>query len=188
MPFGGGTTSFVYPGLPVGTWNFGIQARFSCGAYGAVGSSVLNMDGGSLRMEPRAPDPADNADLGYAPGIIRDVAAAYRGDLNNSCLEHGGNNRWLFRVVKALRERDKRWGLNWKRANIGDMSQDVITFNWGTDPDEGTYKLRAFDIIGGHCGSRPGAQFSEITNPKPPNYSFGARWTLLPYIQAGNAP
>ena len=73
-----------------------------------------------------------------------------------SCLEHGGNNRWLFRVVKALRERDKRWGLNWKRANVGDMSQDVITFNWGTDPDEGTFKLRAWDIIGGHCGSRPG--------------------------------
>ena len=186
--FGGGTTSFVYPGLPVGTWSFGIQARFSCGAYGAVGSSVLNMDGGSLRMEPRAPDPADHADLGYAPGIIRDIAAAYGGDLNNSCLEHGGNNRWLFRVVKALRERDKRWGLNWKRANIGDMSQDVITFNWGTDPDEGTFKLRAFDVIGGHCGSRPGWQFSEITKPMPPNYSFGARWTLLPYIQAGNAP
>ena len=81
VPFGGGTTSFVYPGLPVGTWNFGIQARFSCGAYGAVGSSVLNMDGGSLRMQPRAPDPADNADLSYAPGIIRSVASAYPGDL-----------------------------------------------------------------------------------------------------------
>ena len=124
----------------------------------------------------------------YAPGIIHGVAAAYPGDLANSCLEHGGNNRWLFRVVRALRERDKRWGLNWKRANVGDMSQDVITYNWGTDPDEGTFKLRAWDIIGGHCGSRPGAQFSEITSPKPPNYSSGARWTLMPYIQAGNAP
>ena len=60
---------------------------------------------------------------------------------------------------RALRERDKRWGLNWKRANVGDMSQDVITYNWSTDPDEGTFKLRAYDIIGGHCGSRPGARF-----------------------------
>ena len=132
MPFGGGTTSFVYPGLPQGTWNFGIQAQFSCGAVRrrrrvACSPSTAS----SLRMQPRAPDPADNADLSYAPGIIRGIAAAYPGDLANSCLEHGGNNRWLFRVVRALRERDKRWGLNWKRANVGDMSQDVITYNWG---------------------------------------------------------
>jgi hypothetical protein len=188
VPFGGNTTSFLYPGLPIGVWNFGIQAQFSCGAFGAVGSSVLNMDGGSLRMEPRAPDPADFANVSYAAGVIRDVANQFPGDVNASCKEHGGNNNFLFRVIARLRTIDKRWGLNWKRANIGDMSQDVIAFAWGTDPDEGTYKLRAWDIIGGHCGSRPGWQFSEITNPMPPNYSLNARWTLLPYIQAGFQP
>jgi hypothetical protein len=187
VPFAGNQTSFVYPGLPIGTWNFGIQARFSCGALGAVGSSTLNMDGGSLRMQPRAPDPALGVP-GYAWGVISSIAAQYPGDLRNSCKEHGGNNLWLFRVVRALRERDKRWGLNWKRANVGDMSQDVITYNWSDEPDEGTFKLRAWDVIGGHCGNNPGAQFSEITNPMPPNFSFNARWTLLPYIQSGFLP
>jgi hypothetical protein len=188
IPFGGNTTQFLYPGLPTGTWNFGVQAVFSCGQPGAFGGSTLVVDDSSLRMQPRAPDPADFADVSYAAGIIRDIANRFGGDLRNSCKEHGGNNRWLFRVVQALRERDKRWGLNWKRANVGDMSQDVITFNWGPDPDEGTFKLRAWDVIGGHCGNNPGWQFSEITNPMPPNYSFGARWTLLPYIQAGFIP
>ena len=61
--------------------------------------------------------------------------------------------------MRALRERDKRWGLNWKRANVGDMSQDVITYNWGDEPDEGTHKLRAWDVIGNiaaAAGSAPG--------------------------------
>ncbi len=66
VPFGGGTTSFIYPGLPVGTWNFGIQAQFGCGALSAPGASVLTVDGASLRMQPRAPD----QHLYGSPGLI----------------------------------------------------------------------------------------------------------------------
>jgi hypothetical protein len=192
VPFGGGTTTFVYPGLPVGTWNFGIQAVFACGSTGASGGSVLTVDGASLKMQPRAPDPAPGSALpapGYLGGVVNEIAAAYPFDLQNSCREHGGTNQWLFKLVRALRERDKRWGLNWKRANVGDMSQDVITYNWGDEGDEGTFRLRAWDVIGNHCGSgAAGAQASEITNPAPPQLSFGARWTLIPYIQAGYVP
>jgi hypothetical protein len=127
----------------------------------------------------------------YAAGIVSDLANRFDRDLQNSCREHGGNNLWLFRLVQALRERDKRWGLNWKRANIGDMSQDVVTYNWSTDPDEGTFRVRAWDVIGNHCGSgRANAQFSEITaaDAIPPREKRGAIWTLIPYIQAGFAP
>ena len=91
-------------------------------------------------------------------------------------------------MVNELRKRDKRWGLNWKRANVGDMSQDVVTFNWSADPDEGTFKLRAYDVIGGHCGITAGRAVSRESPSRAANYSFGAQWTLLPYIQAGNAP
>ena len=56
----------------------------------------------------------------------------------NSCLSTAATTAGCSASSSALRERDKRWGLNWKRANVGDMSQDVITFNWGPDPDEGT--------------------------------------------------
>lgn len=188
IAFGGTQTLFAPPvNLPPGTWQFSVQAVFSCGQAGTPGPSTLVLDNSSLKLQPRAADPATDVPS-YASSVINQVAAQYPGDLANSCREHGGNNRWLFRVVQELRTRDKRWGLNWKRANFGDMSQDVITYNWGDEGDEGTQKLRAWDIIGNHCGSRPGAQFSEITNPKPPQWSTNARWTLLPYIQAGYTP
>ncbi len=199
-PFGGTTTRFSYRGLPVATWQFGIQATFSCGSQSAVGASTLVMDNSTLKLEPRAADPAPGTALpapAYALGIIRDLGSRYQGELNNSCLERGGNNRWLFRVVEALRQRDKRWGLNWKRANFGDMSQDIITYNWGSDADEGTPKLRAWDIIGNHCGSgNYAAQFDEKTDPEPPQYNspgsngrpVSALWTLVPYIEAGYIP
>jgi hypothetical protein len=183
VPFPGGTTNFLYPSLPQGSWNFGIQAQFSCGAYGAVGGSNLVVDGASLKMEPRVPDPPPGQALGtpsYASSVVFAVAAAYPGELRNSC----GNTRWLFRLVNELRKRDKRWGLNWKRANVGDMSQDIVTFNWSSDPDEGTLNTRVYDVIAGHCGSNPGPNFDEKTILG----STGAKWTLLPYIQAGYAP
>lgn len=187
---GGGTTRFSIV-LPLATWRIDVSAVFSCGAQGTPGSANFVIDENSLKMQPREPDPAPGTALpgpSYGPSVVRDMAARYPGDLRNSCVEHGGNNRWLFRVVNALRERDKRWGLNWKRAQVGDMSQDVITYNFSADPDEGTSKLRAWDIIGGHCGSNPDWSWNEITSPAPPAFGNGARWTLLPYIQAGWTP
>ncbi len=191
IPFGGNTTRFLYSGLPVATWQFGVQAVFSCGQAGAVGLSTLVVDNRSLKLEPRTPDPAPGSALGspgYILSVVRDLAARYPFDLRNSCLEHGGNNRWLFRLVEELRRRDKRWGLNWKRANVGDMSQDVVTYNWGDEGDEGTARLRAWDVIGGHCGPNPAGQATEITSPTPPGVGRDARWTLIPYIQAGFIP
>jgi hypothetical protein len=198
VPFGGGTTTFVYPGLPIGTWNFGIQAVFSCGTTGAAGASVLTVDGASLKLEPRAPDPTPGTALpgpSYGAQVVRDVAAAYPAQLRNSC----GNNTFLFLVLRELRKRDKRWGLNWKRANVGDVSTDIITYNWGPDADEGTPKLRAWDMIGGHCGPNPGPNWDEKTSPAPPQFNgptsiggngqpLSALWTLIPYIQAGFVP
>lgn len=188
----GNQSSFSHFGLPTGTWAFGVQAQFSCGRLGGLGVSNLIADGAALKLTPRAADPSPGTALpapAYLSSVVNQIAAAYPFDLQNSCREHGGNNQWLFKLVRALRERDKRWGLNWKRANRGDMSQDVITYNWGDEGDEGTYKLRAWDVIGNHCGrGGAGAQASEITSPAPPALSFGALWTLIPYIQAGYIP
>ncbi|MCC6991356.1 MAG: hypothetical protein IT181_20290, partial [Acidobacteria bacterium] len=64
-------------------------------------------------------------------------------------------------------------------------SQDVITYNWSSDPDEGTVNTRVYDVIGNHCGSgNYGAQFDEKTILG----STGAKWTLQPYIEAGFIP
>jgi hypothetical protein len=189
VPFGGGTTTFVYSGLPIGTWNFGIQAVFSCGSTGASGGSVLTVDGASLKLTPRAPDPSGPTPPNYIPlpnraSVVSQIAAQYPGDLRNSCKEHGGNNRFLFRVLAALRQEDKRWGLNWKRNNVGDMSQDVLDYNYGSEADEGTRQVHVVDIIGGHCGNNPSANWQNQTQL----FSTGATWTLIPYIQAGYVP
>jgi len=189
VPFGGTSTSFVYQPLPIGTWNFGIQAQFSCGALGGVGASTLVVDGASLKLTPRAPDPAGPTPPNYIPlpnraSVVSQIAAQYPGDLRNSCKEHGGNNNFLFRVLAALRQEDKRWGLNWKRNNVGDMSQDVLNYNYGSDPDEGTRQVHVVDIIGGHCGNNPSANWQNQTVL----FSTGATWTLIPYIEAGYIP
>ena len=87
--------------------------------------------------------------------MAQEIARAYPGDLRNSCVEQGGNNTWLFRLVQRLRQEDSRWGLNWKRGRIGDLSQDIVTYNWGSEADEGTRQIYVLDVIGGHCGGNP---------------------------------
>ena len=55
----------------------------------------------------------------------------------------------MFKVLRELRRLDSRWQLNWKRGGEGDLSQDIITWNNGSLPDEGTIDVNIFDIIGG---------------------------------------
>jgi hypothetical protein len=93
----------------------------------------------------------------------------------------------LYRVVQALRQHDSRWGLNWKRGNVGDLSHDVVTYNFSADPDEGTTNVYILDVIVGHCGSNPQAAWIDQTEPTRQAGTIG-RWTLQPYIQAGGIP
>jgi hypothetical protein len=129
---------------------------------------------------PRTPDPAPGAILplpGYGPSVANQVAAAYPGALRNSC----GNNEWLFRLVYALRQIDTRWGLNWKRGHVGDMSQDVVTYNFGPGSDEGTTNVYIIDVISAHCGSNPGPAWQDVTGATRDAGAIG-RWTLLPVL------
>ncbi len=116
-------------------------------------------------------------------GLVQEVANARPGDLFNSCTEHRGNNTFMFEVVAALRKRfqSNRWGLNWKRGNVGDLSQDIVDYYNG---DEGAVmrnstNVRIYDIIGGHCGNRPGPFWVDQTGPTRAAGSVG-RWTTDP--------
>jgi hypothetical protein len=120
----------------------------------------------------------------YGESVVQAMANAYRGDLENSCVEHGGNNVWLYRVVNTLRQRDSRWGLNWKRGNRGDMSQDIVTYNYGSNPDEDTTDVYIVDAIGGHCGGGPDWAWFDQTGATRNGGGIG-RWTLQPYLRAG---
>ena len=114
---------------------------------------------------PRTPDPAPGQLL-PPPGYLRDVvtamAAQYGAELRNSCVERGGNNVWMFRVVNALRQRDSRWGMNQKRGNQG-LSQDIGTYNGTAIPDPQAEQVYLFDLISGHCGSNPGPNWTDVT-------------------------
>jgi hypothetical protein len=131
-------------------------------------------------LGPRTPDPAPDTILplpGYGPTVANQVAAAFPGALRNSC----GNNEWLFRLVYALRQIDTRWGLNWKRGHVGDMSQDVVTYNFGPGADEGTTNVYIIDVISSHCGSNPGPAWQDVTGATRAAGAIG-RWTLLPVL------
>jgi hypothetical protein len=134
---------------------------------------------------PRTPDPPPGTRLplpSYGPAVVEAVANAYPAALRNSC----GNHEWLFRLVLALRQYDTRWGLNWKRGVVGDMSEDIVTYNFGPGPDEGTTSVYIIDVIHGHCGSNPGPTWIDQTEATRRAGTIG-RWTLQPLLRVLDA-
>lgn len=182
--FGPGQTSVVYPGVPAGTYYARAIAISACGAQASsleIPIVVTTPPGGNRTPNPPSPTPPNYLPLPDRSAVVAEMARVYAADLRNSCVDTGGNNIWLYRVVERLRREDTRWGLNWKRARVGDMSQDIITYNFGPESDEGTLFVHAVDVIGGHCGSNPSASWNNVTVL----FSTGAKWTLQPYLAAG---
>ena len=127
------------------------------------------------------PPPGQFLPLPDRSAVLQDLARQYAGELQNSCVASGGNNNWLFRLVQRLRTEDTRWGLNWKRGRIGDMSQDILTYNAGSEADEGTRNIYVLDVINGHCGPTPNWAWNNVTGQG----GADAIWTLQPYTAAG---
>jgi hypothetical protein len=154
-------TQFV--GL-VGTFFVRVVAVTPCGsATSAEASFTISSLTGNL---PRTPDPAPGQLLpkpSYGQSVVTQIAQQYGSDLRNSCVEQGGNNIFLYRVLSALRQRDSRWGLNQKRGNQG-MSQDIVTYNPTAGPDNTAQQIYLFDTIGGHCGSSPSWNWGDVTD------------------------
>lgn len=89
------------------------------------------------------------------------------------------NNDFLFEVVRRLRKIDKRWGLNWKRGVIGDMSQDVIDYHWGSGPRDNSTEVYIIDIITGHSGPDPRPGWIDVTGATAAAGTVG-KWTIAP--------
>ena len=187
--FGAGTTAASYPNAPAGTFYARIVSGSPCGALSPSAVTTFSVAGTPTGGGPRTPDPppGQRLPLPNMSAVVEAVARAYPGDLRNSCRDTGGNNVWLFRVVEALRRYDTRWGLNWKRGNVGDMSQDVVNYNFAAGADEGTTNVYIIDVIGGHCGGSPSAAWVDNTEATRRGGTIG-RWTLQPYLAAGGRP
>jgi len=186
--FGAGTTSFSYPAAPAGTYYGRIVSLSACGLQtgsGVSGFTVAPTPGGRPRAQN--PLPGQRLPLPDLSNVAYAIGNAYRGDLRASCVGSGGNNVWLYRLVQALRQHDTRWGLNWKRGNRGDMSQDAVTYNFSADADEGTTNVYIIDVISDHCGGNPQAAWIDNTEATRQAGTIG-RWTLQPYIAAGGIP
>lgn len=181
--------------LPLGVYDITVRTVFSCGTETTQTVTLNNI--GAPPAGPRTADPAPGQYIsapGYASSVVNQVAASRPDLLANSCVEFGGNNRFMFEVVKELRKRDTRWGLNVKRGFQG-LSQDIVVWNGSGQPDEGattgptaaTRNVQLFDIIGGHCGSRPGPNWEDVTD-KTIAGAARAVWTLTYYLDAGYTP
>lgn len=114
----------------------------------------------------RTPNPAPGQRLplpGYGLSVVEQVARDYPAALRNSCQERGGTWEFMDRVVDRLRTFDSRWGYNGKRGNPNDPSHDVVAYNFGSQPDQGTTEVYIIDIIIGHCGNSPGPAWIDQT-------------------------
>ena len=128
--------------------------------------------------EPAAPPPVVREPPNMRDSV-RAVAAERPDLLAASCVDAGGNNEFLHLLVDRLRESDPRWGYNWKRGNIGDMSQDVVDYYDGAgDPQEDSSEVFIIDVIGGHCGDNPQPAWTDVTQATADGGTIG-RWTSL---------
>lgn len=174
FPIAANATTFTASGIPAGSYYVTLHTTMSCGP--SVSSAVTHLN---VVAPPPAVSQARAEQMTLAAAIA--VSNAFPGDLQRSC----GNNTWLFRVLQLLRSQDTRFGLNWKRGVRGDMSQDVITYKHGNVPDDqatGRHTY-AWDVIGGHCGSRPRPHVLNLTNPNGDGI-----YTIEPYLRAGLTP
>lgn len=185
QPFSAATTAQSFPNAPPGTYFARLFSVAACGSQAASTESSLTVEAPPPGSGPRTPNPppGQRLPLPNMESVVNAVARAYPGELRNSC----GNHAWLFRLVQELRRYDTRWGLNWKRGRVGDMSEDVVDYNFSADPDESTTNVYIIDVIGGHCGPNPSPAWIDQTEPTRQAGTIG-RWTLQPYIAAGGQP
>jgi len=167
--------------------NTTIRAVTPPGVTGAVDVSVITRNQtitapvAFAYLDPNAAGPA--LSFGNLEGVVATVAAARPFDLFNSCKETGGNNTFMFEVVVELRKRfrSNRWGLNWKRGNVGDLSQDIVNYYAGTEGSNmrNSPSVRIYDTVSGHCGGRPAPFWADQTEATRLGGAIG-RWTTDP--------
>lgn len=169
--------------VPLGTYELSVRAVMFCGGQSPAAPVVVVNDG-APPPGPRAPNPAPGEVLrlpGYGRDIVNQLAAERPDLVFSSCKEHGGNNRFMFETVRRLRQRDTRWGLNWKRGNIGDFSHDIVNYYYGPESSNMRNDTRVwiYDIIGGHCGPNPSPFWQDQTRATAQAGTVG-RWTTEP--------
>ena len=108
--------------------------------------------------------------------VVDEVAADHPDWLADSCQDDGGTWQFLDEVVDRLRLYDDRWGYNWKRGVVGDPSQDVVDYHYGSGDHEGSEEVYILDVIVGHCGDSPSPGYTDQTQATADAGTIGI-WT-----------
>jgi len=128
----------------------------------------------------RAADPAPGSQLSLPDHfyVVAMVAAQHPEALARSCPEQGGSWEFLDRALEALHAEDSRWGYTRKPAAPGGVSTDVVVYNYGAGPDEGTTNVYEVDILSGQCGSdaRPTWNVVSASGGQRPSWTSRGRW------------
>lgn len=185
-----------------GTFYVRVLAASPCGTTAVSQTASFTLAGGApapapvpgVRPSPgkRTPDPAPGQLLpvpSYGEAVVMDMAKRYPAQLARACKN---NHEFLFLLLNEFRQYDTRWGLNWKRGNVGSMSTDILAYNPTDQPDEGNGKVYIFDVIGAECegnfptfGNATAVTWAAAGNPICGSGTFCTKWTLQPYLQAG---
>lgn len=90
----------------------------------------------------------------------------------------------FIRICAArCHERDPRFGMNGKRGDPQDISDDALNFageGADIDPTHGNAPVTVIDVIGGAGGPNPQPQWSIVTNPSAP--------VLAAWVRPGTVP
>jgi len=166
---------------PAPAWLDLTQATADAGTVGRW--TIAPLGDAPVNPDPD-PQPGERAPLPDERAVIEQVANEHPEWLEQSCVRDGGNNNFLFEVVRRLRAIDERWGLNWKRGDVGNLSQEVVDYYWGPGrPSEGSTDVYIIDIIVGHCpegGDPPSSPgWIDQTQATADAGAIG-RWTIRP--------
>jgi hypothetical protein len=175
------------PANPVGSWTVTVLGGYSSPPQLPGGFSYLNAaaNGPAAITYPETRHMPNFLHGVNVAAVVGNLAAERFDLLLSSCAEKGGNNQFMFEVVRRLRQAtgSNRWGLNWKRGTTGDLSQDVVSYYWGPEgvEMEGNRNVFLVDIIFRHCGpeygvGNPGPNWEDVTDITYRGGSIG-RWT-----------
>jgi hypothetical protein len=172
---GNGTTTAGYPNDLERDTPYRWQARAIMGSAVGPWSTPARF---LTVKENRTPNPTSGRLPlpGYGASVVNEIASRHPDYLRNSCQEHGGTWQFMDALVDELRLRDTRWGYNGKRGNPNDPSLDVVAYNWGSQPDEGTTQVYIIDVILQHCGDAPIPAWIDQTQATADSNTIG-RWT-----------
>jgi hypothetical protein len=133
-------------------------------------SATLEGQRGTLRVRVQYASRTDDPPPGQRlpqPNEFGLIQQAFRDrpDLvARSCQDSGGTWELMEYIVDQLRIKDTRWGHNGRRGDPNFPGRDEIAYHWGPGPDEGSRDTYAWDVIGGHCGPTPVANWLDISD------------------------